>query len=223
MSRCKLFGTAKRLHSHGDLKVSIKEHLINFVSGYKYLRVTLDPSLNMNDHLQKTLKNVTARIRLKRMRRLLLNLAVKSVYTAMVLPKVIYCSNPVIKVSETMANKYERLQSSAVKIIYKQPKSCRECGFLTIQNQKRYKAAILMFQCIQGAAIPHFTSYINNVEHKYNTRGNLSTLPKVRTEAARKSFMFQGPVCYNDVPVDIRNLNSLIMFKHKLKEHLLNN
>ena len=150
------------MESHGDSKVSIKKHLINFVSGYKYLGVTLDPSQNMNDHLQKTMKNVTARIRLlKRMRRSLSNLAVKSVYTAMVLPKILYCSNPVIKASNTMANKYERLQSSAIKIIYKQPKICRECGLLTMQNQKRCKAAILMFQCIQGAAIPHFTSYIN--------------------------------------------------------------
>ena len=46
-----LFGRVKRPHSQRDLKVSIKEHLINFMSGCKYLGVTLDSSLNMNDHL----------------------------------------------------------------------------------------------------------------------------------------------------------------------------
>ena len=46
-----LFGTAKRLFSQSDLKVSVKEHLINFVRGYKYLGVILHPSLNMNEHL----------------------------------------------------------------------------------------------------------------------------------------------------------------------------
>ena len=48
-----LFETGKRLHSQGDLKVSIRECLLNFVNGYKYLEVALDPSLSMNNHLQK--------------------------------------------------------------------------------------------------------------------------------------------------------------------------
>ena len=50
-----LFGTAKRLHSINDLKFWMNEHLIHAVNSYKYLGVILDASLNMNDHLQKTL------------------------------------------------------------------------------------------------------------------------------------------------------------------------
>ena len=57
-----LFGTAKRLCSHGDLKVSLQGHLINFTSKYKYLGMLLDPSLSMSDHLGKVLKKATARI-----------------------------------------------------------------------------------------------------------------------------------------------------------------
>ena len=80
-----------------------------------------------------------------------------------------------------------------------------------------------MFKCLQRTAIPHFTSYINKAKYKYNTRCNLSTmlLPKVGTRAAKKSFIFQGPALYNEVPTDIQNLNSLIIFKHQLREHLL--
>ena len=48
-----LFGTAKRLCSHDDLKVSLQGHLINFTSKYKYLGVYLDPSLSMGDHFTK--------------------------------------------------------------------------------------------------------------------------------------------------------------------------
>ena len=53
-----MFGTAKRLYAQSNLRVSYKEHVINFVSRYKYLGVTMDQSLNMNDHLLKTLKNM---------------------------------------------------------------------------------------------------------------------------------------------------------------------
>ena len=100
-----LFGTANRLNSQSNLKVSMKEHLINFVSGYKYLGVTLDPTLIINDHLQKTLKNAAVRIRLlKRMRYSLSKFAAESVYKAIVLPKILYCSTPVLKISDTMVN-----------------------------------------------------------------------------------------------------------------------
>ena len=221
-----LFGTANRLNSQSNLKVSMKEHLINFVSGYQYLGVTLDPTLNMNDHLQKILKNAAVRIRLlKRMRYSLSKFAAESVYKAIVLPKILYCSTPVLKISDTMVNKFEQLQRSAIKIIHNQPKKCKECGFMTIQNQKKFKAATQIFKCLQGTAVPNLTSYIEKVDHKYNTRGNSSTLrlPKVRTEAARKSFQFQGLSCYNELPIDIRKLTSIMQFKHHLKEHFLNN
>ena len=64
-----LCGTAKRLHSKNDLKIWINNYLIHFVSRYKYIGVLLDPSLNMKEHLQRTLKSVAVRIKLlKRMR-----------------------------------------------------------------------------------------------------------------------------------------------------------
>ena len=121
-----LFGIAKRLYSQSNLIVSPKEHLINFVSEYKYLGKTLDPSLNMNYHLQRTLKNVAVRLKLlKRMKYSLSNSAAESVYKAIVLPKILYCSTPVLKVSDTMENKFERLQTSAIKIIHKQPRAAK--------------------------------------------------------------------------------------------------
>ena len=57
------------------------------MNGYKYLGVALDPSLSMNDHLQKTLRSVMTDIRLlKRMRHSLSDMAAESVYKVMALP-----------------------------------------------------------------------------------------------------------------------------------------
>ena len=85
-----LFGTAKRLCSHDDMKVSLQGHLINFTSKYKYFGLNLDPSLSISDHLQKVLKKATARTKLlERMRKALPTLAAKSVYSAHVLPTIL--------------------------------------------------------------------------------------------------------------------------------------
>ena len=55
---CMLFGTAKRLCSLDDRKVSLQGHLINSTSKYKYLGVHLDPSVSMGDHLPKVFKRL---------------------------------------------------------------------------------------------------------------------------------------------------------------------
>ena len=55
-----LFGYAKRLCSHGDLKVSLQRHLLNVTSKYKYLGMHLDPSVSMGGHLEKVFQKATA-------------------------------------------------------------------------------------------------------------------------------------------------------------------
>ena len=40
------------------------------------------------------------------------------VYSAHVLPTIVYCSTPVLKISDIMTQKFEKLQEKAQKIIY---------------------------------------------------------------------------------------------------------
>jgi len=111
-----LFGTAKRLCSHGYLKVSLQGNLINYTSKYKYLGMHLDPSLNMSDHFKRCLKKAIARIKLlARMRKSMSMLGAKMVYSAHVLPTILYCSAPVLNISDTMTQKFEKLQEKAQK------------------------------------------------------------------------------------------------------------
>ena len=70
--------------------------------------------------------------------------------------------------------------------------------------------------------IPHFAFYGGIVKHNYGTRSNRTTvrIPRVRREVAKKSFWFQGPACFNELPFDILCSDSIVAFKHRLKEHL---
>ena len=182
----------------------------------------LDPSLCMSDHLEKVLKKATARIKLlARMRKSMSMLAAKSVYSAHVLPTILYCSTAVLKISDTMTQKFEKLQEKAQKIIYYQANQNRENRFCSILNQKKLKAACLIFKCLHGTSIPAFSSYAEEINHNYKTRNNNASLrlPLLRTEAARKSFWFQGPRCYNELPLEIRSLNSFVLFRSRLKEY----
>ena len=184
----------------------------------------LDRSLIMGDHLQKVLIKATARIKLlARMRKSLSMLAAKSVYSAHVLPTILYCSTQVLKISDTMTQRFEKLQEKAQKMIYCQPNHNRGKRFCSILNQKKLKAACMIFKCLQGTSIPVFSPYAEEISHTYRTRNNNASLrlPLLRTEAARKSFWFQGPHCCNEFPLEIRSLHSYVLFKSKDTEGLL--
>ena len=128
---------------YGDLKISLQGHMINFTSKYKYLGIYLDPSLNMSDHLHKVLKTTTSRTKLlARMRKVMSVFATKSVYSAHIVPTILYCSTPVLKISDTMAQKFEKLQEKARKIIYYQANEGRENRFRSILNQKKLKSSM---------------------------------------------------------------------------------
>ena len=122
---------------------------------------------------------------------------------------------------DTMTQKFEKLKEKAQKIIYYQANQNRENRFCSILNQKKLKAACLIFKCLQGTRIPAFSSYAEEINHNYKKRNNSASLclPLLRTEAARKSFWFQGPPCYNELPLEIHSLNSFVLFRSRLKEY----
>ena len=218
-----LFGTAKRLSSKDLMEVYMNEKLIKVADGYKYLGVWLEPTLNMNEHLRRVLRKANARVKLlSRVRDSLSVFAAKAVYNSFILPTMLYCSTPVVKVSDKMLKKFESFQNRAQKVIYGLQEDNR-CGLISINNQKKMKVAIQMCKCRQGTSIPALRKYADNIDHQHETRSNKSLLrlPLVKTETAKRSLYFQGPYCFNELPREIRSLESIVAFKSKLREHLL--
>ena len=88
------------------------------------------------------------------------------------------------------------------------PEYDQEWEYMMILNQKKVKADLIIFKCLQGTNIPNFTPYGERVCHNNGTRGNNATLnvPRVRTEA--------------ELPIDIQNVGYIVTLKHRLKEHL---
>ena len=48
-------------------------------------------------------------------------------------------------------------------------------------------------------------------------------LPKVRTETARKSFYFNGSKLFNNIPNEMKDFNSVMIFKTRILDYKLFN
>ena len=122
-----LFGTAKRRSMIDGLNIFFGDKRMNVTDSYKYLGTYLDQSLNMRLHLDKVYKKESSKLKLlSRMRPVLTRSAAESVYKTVIVPGILYCSTPVLKVTETDCRKFESLQNRALKIIHgKQQKDCK--------------------------------------------------------------------------------------------------
>ena len=52
-----------------------------------------------------------------------------------------------------MGKKFESIQARAIKIIHHHPEFDQERRYMTILNQKKFKADLLIFKCLQGTTI----------------------------------------------------------------------
>ena len=126
------------------------------------------------------------------MRPLLTRSAAESVYKAVIVPGILYCSTPILKIAETDCRKFESLQNRALKIIY--GKQQKDCKLMSIESNKKYKACLLVFKCLKRTSIEVMNTCLEPLNHNLNTRNNkyAARIPRVRTEAGKKAFWFQG-------------------------------
>ena len=126
------------------MEVYMNEKLIKVADGYKYFGVWLGARLNMNEHLRRALRKANARVKLlSHVRDSLSVFAAKVVYNSFILPTMLYCSTPVVKVSDTTSKKFETVQNRAQNVIYGLQEDNR-CGHISINNKKRLK---LQYRC----------------------------------------------------------------------------
>jgi hypothetical protein len=73
---------------------------------------------------------------------------------------------------------------------------------------------------IQCVSPPEYHTYFKVLEHGKNTRGDGCSLvvPRVKTEAGRKTFKFQGSLLFNKLPKELKTEKSVVVFKQKLKQ-----
>ena len=117
-----------------------------------------------------------------------------------------------IGISDSHKSKLEKLQNRATKIINGHN---GKISLPSINHVRNKRCAIEVFKCLNGLAPRIFEKHFKRLDHQKDTRGNRSNLvvPRIRTEAARKAFSYQGVKIYNRLPPELKNENSFVRFK----------
>ena len=117
--------------------------------------------------------------------------------------------------SETSNKKLQKIHDRAKWIIK------AEKTWDSIATIRKRRVAIDVYRHINEIESVGYNSKFSYQDHKYNTRGNgsLVQIPKVKTEAGRSTFGFQGALIFNQLDANIRNEKYYTKFKRKLAEY----
>ena len=148
-----------------------------------------------------------------------------TVYYSLIYSNLIYCISlwggtwikyidPLFKVQKRFirAISYLRRYDST-------PAKFNELGILKLNNVYLYFSSLLIFKVRHQN---YCSGLFERVVHNYRTRGFLNNMlvPYSRCKTVSKSFMYNVPKIWNQLPEYLKSESNLNSFKRRLKEYL---
>ena len=199
----------------------------------KYLGVYLDSLLNLECHVNKITSSAYFHLRnISKIRQVLDISSTKSLIQSTFIPRIDYCNSLLSNVPQRLNNKLQRIQNHAARVIYKKRKRdhitpvLKELHWLPIRCRVSFKVLLITFKCLNGLAPEYLADLIKRYSPPRVLRSNDSlsgTLIVPRFKKLKhggRSFSIVAPSLWNCLPSDIRNADTVSLFKSMLKTHM---
>ena len=226
-----LIGSRQRLNTlTASPTITMNNTQVSQVTATKSLGVIIDDKLDWHSHIEKLTKKIASGIgALKRIRLLIPASTLHLVYQALVKPHFDYCDIVWVNCGKTLQDKLQKLQNRAARVLTfsnYDADATELLEFLRWKNlarQQEIHKATMMSRCLHGLAPEYLCSKFTWRDSAYDLRDseNKLNVPLPRTYYYRKSFSYIGATLWNSLPCDIRNTESLGVFKRKINDILL--
>ena len=143
--------------------------------------------------------------------------------------------------NETLTRKFENFQKNCIKWILSEEElsygcsetytqKCRQTNILPLALRFKLNDLVFLFKVIQGmipVCLPEYLSWFNGDSRLRTTHLDRSSLvcsliPSSRSSSKflERSFFYRTHSFWNSIPLEIRELGSLSLFKSRLEDHL---
>ncbi len=106
------------------------------------------------------------------------------------------------------------------------PQLLRQLHWLPVAHRIKYKLAVITHKVLATGQPAYLRSLLTFYQPSRTLRSadrQLLALPYLKTEFGRKAFSYAGPVIWNEIPIEIRQLQSINAFKSHLKTFYFSN
>ncbi len=174
-----IFGSQKRLHNVGPMKIEKGDEEIERVKYFKYLGVYLDEVMTYKEHVSKVVKKISSRISVlsKVVRYVTLDYR-KLLFNIIVLPHFDYCSQVWRNSTKSVLDPIINLQKRGGRMLIGAPilmpteHVFKELKWTDISTQWQQQKLCMVFKISKGDAPEDMLNYFEEVKnlHNHNTR-----------------------------------------------------
>lgn len=211
----------------GSATIQVSDHVRN-------LGVTFDLELSRERRISDIVRTCNYHLRqISRVRKYITQDVAKRVVHALVLGRIDYCNSVLADLPAKLTSKLQRVQNRAACIILRPKRNdnqilhatpmLKELSWLPVTLRVVFKICCLVFKCLAGCA-PQYLCELLVVKTRHTRlrqpqSRELSIPPTVR-RIGSSSFSVVGPTLWNQLPPELRQVNTLLTFRRHLKTHL---
>ena len=228
-TECILIGTKHRLGAAGEFRVVCEGSDVKRVDKVRYLGVVLDQCLCGQVQALGVIKKVASRLGFLYRSAAFLDLHTRRVLcNALIQPCLDYCIvSWYLNLAVSIRNKLDVVQRKMARFVlgvgprvHIGTAALRDLGWLTVSDRVRYFALLHVFRVRKGSGPSYLRKGFVMIAdvHSHRTRAS-ATGYHVSGDDVDGSFSFFGKKEWNALPDRLKNLDSINLFKVKLKEY----
>ena len=103
------------------------------------------------------------------------------------------------------------------------PEAIKAVGWETLETRRAKSKAKTMYKVLNNLAPSSLAELFEQKRNitQYDLRGSSTSLqlPQPKTEKLKKSFSYDGARVWNSLPADVRNSDTLTIFKNGIRAH----
>ena len=228
--------TSYMIHSYkcklSDKTINIRNTVVRRVSQLKFLGIMVDDSLKFKDHILSVISKISKSTGIiRKLSRVLPHYILRKLYFTLVYPFLTYGIETWGSSSRTVLNKLCNAQNKCLKLIAGEvfldiDVMYKVLNVFPFNVVYEYFTAVKFFRYNTLCEDIYFNRRITScqVDHGRLTRFKadlLLTCPSFTKSLYYSSFLYRSIILWNELPLFIRSLNSLVSFKRELRQFLL--
>ena len=196
----------------------------------KYIGVFLDKNLNMNDHINAICRSAQFHLfNIGRIRKYLDVPTCERLIHAFISSRLDYCNAVLFGLPKKQLDKLQRIQNAAARLLTMTRRRdhitpiLMLLHWLPIEYRIQYKIALIVFKCIHGMAPAYLSELLLPYVQTRNLRSQEQQLLREQPNGSAvfgRCFSVCAPKIWNSIDFNVRNCETVVTFKSKLKTFL---
>jgi hypothetical protein len=226
-----LFGYRTQLQKCHATTILVDDSEVDRVSCIKYLGASLDENISLKAHIKIKCRTAMFHIsRIKNIRSYLTQDACETLILGTVISHLDYANTLFVGLPQCDIAKLQRVQNIAAKLVLNNNSDSRsalkQLHWLPIHLRVQHKVLTIVYRCLNGQGPSYLTKKLQlHTSGRAGLRSdNIYKRLKVpltkRKLFANRSFSVMAPTWWNDLPNDIKQADTVDIFKKRLKTFL---